>query len=219
MSLPPHLYKYENLSAQTLQNLKGQFLYFGSPLRFNDPYDCALTPNIRPPTDDEVEAIRRAYLQSTTTPPLARQQFETFSTSDLRQALLRSGRSALEKTASEFLKSRGVTCFSQRNDDLLMWSHYGGRYKGLCLEFSTTSEPFAKIRSVRYVKSLPTIELAPLLLDGDFNPVLDLFCTKSEAWSYEMEWRAIHAVAGIGAPENRTQAFTLNKGVGIYCTE
>ena len=194
--LPPaHLYKYESLTAQTLQNLKGQVLYFGSPLGFNDPYDCALTPNIRPPADDEVEAIRRAYLESTTTPALARQQLDTFSTNDLRQSLLRAGRLGLEKTIHEFLTTRGVTCFSQRNDDLLMWSHYGGRYKGICLEFSTASEPFTKISSVRYVKTLPTIELVPLL-QGGIDLVLELFCTKSEAWSYEMEWRAIHAIAG-----------------------
>jgi hypothetical protein len=195
MSLPPRLYKYENLTAQTLQNLKGQVLYFGSPLGFNDPYDCALTPNIRHPTDDEVETIRLTYLQNTTTPPLAHQEFEVISTNDLRQMLLRAGRSGLEKGINEFLATRGVTCFSQRNDDLLMWSHYGGQYKGICLEFSTASEPFAKIRSVQYVKTLPTIDLAPLL-QGDFDLVSNLFCTKSESWSYEMEWRAIHAIAG-----------------------
>ncbi len=195
MLLPPYLYKYESLTAQTLQNLKGQALYFGSPLGFNDPYDCALTPNIRHPTDDEVETTRQLYLQSTTTEPAARKGFETMPTSDLRQSLLRSGQLGLNDAIQEFLKTRGVTCFSQRNDDLLMWSHYGGSYKGICLEFSTASEPFTKIRSVQYVKTLPTIELAPLL-QGGIDLVLELFCTKSEAWSYEMEWRAIHAVAG-----------------------
>ena len=42
MAVPPKLYKYEAFSAQSLLNLKSQVLYFGPPLNFNDPYDCAL---------------------------------------------------------------------------------------------------------------------------------------------------------------------------------
>jgi len=196
MQLPAHLYKYESLSAQTLTNLKGQILYFGSPLGFNDPYDCALTPNIRSPTDDEIESIRQSYLNDPKTPAPAREQFTRSSIAALRKILVESGRSALHQAISAFLQNRGVTCFSERNDDLLMWSHYGGRYRGLCLEFSTASEAFSKIRPVRYVDSIPSIELAPLLLGNDFDPVSELFCIKSSAWSYEKEWRAIHAVAG-----------------------
>ncbi len=190
------LYKYASLTAHTLRNLKGQILYFGSPLGFSDPYDCALTPNIRPPTNVEVDAIRRRYLQADGTPPQARRELESLSPLDLREALVRAGRSAFEEIAREFLRTRGVTCFSEVNDDLLMWSHYGGRYRGICLEFSTAVAPFEKIRRMRYVASLPTLELAPLLVERDFEPALDLFCTKSTAWAYEKEWRAIHAVVG-----------------------
>jgi len=191
-----HLYKYESLTAHTLHNLKGQILYFGSPLGFDDPYDCALTPNIRPPTDVEVDAIRRRYLQAVGTPPLTRRELESLSSVDLRDALVRAGRSAFEEIAREFLRTRGVTCFSEVNDDLLMWAHYGGRYRGICLEFSTAVGPFEKIRRVRYVESLPTLELAPLLVERNFEPALGLFCTKSTAWAYEKEWRAIHTVVG-----------------------
>lgn len=194
---PSHLYKYESLTAQTLQNLKGQVLFFGSPMQFNDPYDCALIPNIRPPTDDEIESIRHSYLQSTITPPAARQEFEALTTNALRQTLISAGLSGLKAATNAFLTTRGVSCFSERNDDLLMWSHYGGRYKGMCLEFSTASEPFSKMHKVQYVKAPPIIELAPLLkTHTDFDFISTLFCTKSEAWSYEKEWRALHAVAG-----------------------
>jgi hypothetical protein len=196
MSPPPHLYKYESLTLQTLQNLKRQVLYFGSPLKFNDPYDCALVPNIRPPTDAEVEARRRTCLDSTVIRPSVRHDFETFSVGDLREIMLRAWRSAFEQDAHEFLAKRGVACFSESNEDLLMWSHYGGRYTGLCLEFSTTSEVFAKIQRVDYVQTLPTIE--PPQIPADFHCVDYelLFCTKSEPWAYEKEWRAFHQAAG-----------------------
>lgn len=196
MTVPLRLYKYESLSSRSLENLKGQVLYFGSPLQFNDPYDCALFPNIRLPSDEEVEQIRRAYLEDSNTPSRQRAVFTVASTDKLRQTLLRAGRSALERIVSEFLQRRGVTCFSERNDDLLMWSHYGGRYKGFCLEFSAVLPPFDKIKKVTYRKDLPTVDLAPLLVDDNYDQVLELFCTKSEAWAYEAEWRGIHDKAG-----------------------
>ena len=194
--MPPRLYKYEAFSPRAIENLKAQALYFGSPSNFNDPYDCAFIPNIRQPSDAEVEAVRRTYLDDPQTPSSARAQFTTFSTEELRQMLMRAGRSAFDHAVSDFINKRGVTCFSERNDDLLMWSHYGGQYKGFCLEFDTAHTPFEKIKKVKYSKELPSIDLAPLLVSDNYEQVLELFSVKAEAWRYEDEWRAIHAEAG-----------------------
>lgn len=196
MPVPPYLYKYESLDSQSLENLKGQVLYFGSPLQFNDPYDCALFPNIRLPSDEEVEQIRRAFLEDTNTPNKQRTELLVASTDTLRQTFLHAGRSALEHIVADFLQMKGVTCFSECNDDLLMWSHYGGRYKGFCLEFSTAFSPFDKIKKVVYRKDLPTIDIAPLLVSDNHDQVLELFHTKSDVWAYEAEWRGIHAEVG-----------------------
>ena len=35
------------------------------------------------------------------------------------------------------LYERGVCCFSEKKDDILMWSHYADGHKGFCLEFIT----------------------------------------------------------------------------------
>ena len=77
-----------------------------------------------------------------------------------------------------------------------MWSHYGGHYKGFCLEFSTDSEPFAKVNEIRYKSAPPALSVKSILFDDDFHIVQELFCTKSKAWEYEAEWRAIHHVVG-----------------------
>lgn len=196
MLVPTYLYKYESLSPRSLENLKAQVLYFGSPLQFNDPYDCALVPNIRIPSDQEVEQIRRVYLDDPKTPAQMRAKFSAASTDTLKQILMRTGRSVFSHAVEDFLQRRGVTCFSECNDDLLMWSHYGGHYKGFCLEFSTAFPPFEKIKKVTYRKDLPSIDLVPLLVPDNYDQVVELFCTKSEAWRYEAEWRAIHAQAG-----------------------
>lgn len=194
--MPPRLYKYEPFSTRSLENLKAQSIYFGAPSGFNDPYDCPFLPNILPPTDEQVEEIKAAYLRNPETPPSARIQFETSSIEELRQILLRAGRSALNHSVEEFITKRGVTCFSEHCDDLLMWSHYGGRYQGFCLEFDTSKTPFEKIMKVTYSPNLPSIDLHPLLGSNNYDQVLTLFSTKAEAWRYEAEWRAVHAEAG-----------------------
>lgn len=196
MKIPPSLYKYEAFSTQSLLNLKKQIIYFGSPLNFNDPYDCALTPNIVEPSDAELLEVRDAYLKTPNLPAKTRYELETFSPIKLRAALLRAARAGFKQVVDEFLTKRGVACFSEKNDDLLMWSHYGGKYKGFCLEFDTTSEALGKINQVRYLPSLPALSISTILLDRDFHPILELFCTKSDAWAYECEWRAIHNEAG-----------------------
>lgn len=195
MPLPASLYKYEPFSLQTVLNLKRQVIHFGSPLNFNDPYDCALPPAIETPSEQDVEVVRQMYLRKPDLPAQARIEFETHDYPRLCDLLVRAARGALENMVQEFLRTRGVACFSEKNDDLLMWSHYGGHYKGFCLEFSTTSEPFHKCQEVRYVATLPRVSVRSILMDHDFHPVQDLFCTKSEAWSYEREWRAMHYVA------------------------
>lgn len=90
-----------------------------------------------------------------------------------------------------------------------MWSHYGGKYKGYCLEFSTENEPFNKLRKVKYVDSMPKIDPVSAIVDKNYGQFLDLYCTKSTSWSYEKEWRAIHNVAGT----NFTYSLGSLKGV------
>jgi len=196
MAIPPRLYKYEPFTAQSLQNLKDQVIYFGSPFRFNDPYDCALSPSIKEPTDTEIAKIRQHYLAKSELEDKVRSEFEMASTAKLRAMLLRIGQDVLNQQISDFLSRRGVSCFSEKVDSLLMWSHYGDQCKGFCLEFATSAEPFQKIRKVHYRQDMPVFDVVPMLCDEKFDPVLDLYCTKALDWAYEHEWRGIHDKAG-----------------------
>jgi len=42
----------------------------------------------------------------------------------------------LDRITNKFLKNSYVTCFSETNDDFLMWSHYASKHSGICLEFN-----------------------------------------------------------------------------------
>lgn len=42
----------------------------------------------------------------------------------------------LKRITSKFLENSYATCFSESNNDFLMWSHYASKHSGICLEFS-----------------------------------------------------------------------------------
>lgn len=191
MSKPATIYKYESFSETSLRSLKAQSIYFGSPLSFNDPYDCALKAAIDCPDESRFEELRQHYLSGGAPLEIA-DLFSTTNSKEFKAMVERAARVVADKYSAEFLKSKGVTCFSERNDDLLMWSHYGGRYKGFCLEFSTKVEPFDQIQRVQYSSEMPKIDPVGLILDQDGGQVLELFLTKSSQWEYEKEWRLIH---------------------------
>jgi hypothetical protein len=182
--------------VQSLLNLKANSVYFASPLQFNDPYDCALDATIAEPSPEEVEALRQHYLKRGDLPGRTKQEFETLSQERLRELSIGSLSKLALESKQRFLEEYGVCCFSEVNDNLLMWGHYGGRYKGWCLEFRTDYEPFQKLRRVIYSDRMPQISLAAFASDNGGEQFIDLLCTKSLSWQYEREWRALHKQAG-----------------------
>lgn len=195
MGLPEKLYKYEAFNVQSLLNLKNQVVYFAPPSGFNDPYDCALKADIEEIKHDELERFRSIYL-SQPWPSHVKEALESKKAPELQQMLMRGARNACEDVIEKFIENRGVSCFSEVNDELLMWAHYSDKYQGFCLEFDTRAELFEKAKKVKYVDEMPKLNALSVFADGERGEVLDLFCTKSTAWRYEREWRCIHSEAG-----------------------
>jgi hypothetical protein len=87
------------------------------------------------------------------------------------------------------LEKYGLACLSAKNDDLLMWGHYGDGHRGLCLEFDTSKQPFIHARQVVYSNTVPLFSPVDVL-EGDVDSMLEaLVLTKHSSWSYEQEWR------------------------------
>ena len=100
-----------------------------------------------------------------------------------------------------------VSCFSKRNNSMLMWSHYASSHRGVCFEYDRPEKDFM---DVNYKKDRPVIHLyksishllALNLLEiqedaekqiESFKDILDPFFTKSEDWSYEEEVRCLYS--------------------------
>lgn len=72
-------------------------------------------------------------------------------------------KSEVVRLCTKFFKKSYVSCFSETNDNFLMWSHYASRHTGICLEFTIKNKsfPFELVDSrnkdrAEYVKSMAT---------------------------------------------------------------
>lgn len=193
---PKLIYKYQDYTLQSLENLRSQTIYFNDPRNFNDLYDCASIPKFSELSSAQIKRARNYYLNDPDTPKEQRDAIETVSDTQLSNDLSQGARRAIE--AHLVREARGVSCFSETNNNPLMWAHYAGGHKGFCLEFRTELEPLSKLHKAKYVKSVPKI--SPLVAIADNDELqqlgLDLFLTKSDSWSYEKEWRALHKKVG-----------------------
>ena len=141
--------------------------------------------------------MRRRYMAGQDVPEYLRLEFASMSSGELKDMVERSMRGTLDTHQRKYLETAGVCCFSEVNDELLMWGHYGDRYRGICLEFRTDHDPFKKIHPVVYVKTMPRIDIRRVSVDRDAKEVVEsLLCTKSSSWGYEREWRCLHKEAG-----------------------
>ncbi len=84
---------------------------------------------------------------------------------------------------SEMSRKFGVLCFSENKSDLLQWSHYADRHKGICLGFDVSASE-EKFGPVSYVDKRFPFPDKP----GEAF-MLKLLRTKCVAWTYEREWR------------------------------
>jgi len=195
MCIPEKIYKYYPFSEYSLKSLKSQTLYFASPLKFNDPYDCAITAKFEQISDSDATKFKDKCMSDDRVTEAEKRFLRSASLDELKIEFLKVLTDHLNKYIAEFQKKRGICCFTENNDNLLMWSHYANVSKGFCLEFNPKLAPQLsnKLRKVTYSEKLPTINCSNLDGDESSKEILKLFCTKSLDWIYEKEWRAIHS--------------------------
>jgi Protein of unknown function (DUF2971) len=90
-----------------------------------------------------------------------------------------------------------VSCFSECNDSLRMWSHYADAHKGICIEYETRFLSFAGgiglLHPVNYhPEHFDATEYFRHYADDYNNWMLRIAaCHKSPEWADEREWRYI----------------------------
>ncbi|HEV2598631.1 DUF2971 domain-containing protein [Sphingopyxis sp.] len=125
---------------------------------------------------------------------------------DIFRAMLRSSNEDLNDElvsgTSAFLRN-GFSALSLSADPTsnLMWSHYSASHKGFCIEYDFGSLPYSDLRKrmcfpVFYRKKRTDSTRYFSQARADFNPAVGIYLClmKGAEWSYEQEWRIVHAI-------------------------
>jgi hypothetical protein len=163
-------------------------VYFAPPSSFNDPFDSRLTLNFSPPPNDWTH-MARAMLPHNEAWEKVVDEFD------------KAGRHVEEDLLSlyesKLYNEVGIFSLSERNDDILMWSHYADCHKGICFQFSITPEsPFhPPPQPVVYQERCPSLNAFQSTFDEQASAA---FLTKAKHWEYEKEWRIVDYDNGPG---------------------
>lgn len=97
-----------------------------------------------------------------------------------------------------------VSCFSLKNDSLLMWSHYADSHKGVCIEYDSIDDLFYKVNYQENIEHFKLYDLSARIMAKllQFNNIQfeddwliqnygEPFITKSLEWKYEDEVRCL----------------------------
>jgi len=94
---------------------------------------------------------------------------------------------ALEHTMRESAEKYSALCFSRSWNNILMWSHYAEKHRGICLGFDV---PDPMTKDVRYVGDLlVTGDLTNCSTDEKLRIIERLYSAKYSRWCYEEEVR------------------------------
>lgn len=192
---PQRLYKYQPFTTHALENIKNRQIWFSAPVAFNDPFDCATVVCAADITPDEWQHLAEHFKQALQAQgkPVPPQLTEPGLVGEiLREHVANRTRMAIAQHITTHREQRGVACFAERNDDLLMWAHYADGHRGFCLEFDFTDDEFRNFRKVAYRSSAPILRVPQLLLESDADLFEAFLLTKHTTWSYEREWRGVH---------------------------
>ncbi len=180
MNMPEELYRYYSLDENFDSIFKKGELWFSSPKDFNDPFDFRVINH----NDYEISDIISFVSRNGENNPIEANIFA--------QAVIEKSsyfNQKVNKVINKRLSNKLVCCFTTKSDNLLMWSHYADKHRGVCLKFSPRldSNLFTKLYAVEYSKNSGNYDFINKM-EESFNKVITL---KSIDWSYEEEFRVV----------------------------
>jgi len=206
------LYRYLDFSGG-LRTLKDSVLKVTRPINFNDPFEYLIRMRVNRNTfrkccldkipKKEMDSLVRTKLKEKgiIKPTKRQKQVEYNNIKDDFRKKFENGfnRSSAERAVKRLdLLSpvMGVTCFTENDNNSLMWSHYSDGHKGMVIEFETNIAFKVKpqIIKIKYVEEPPSI-IVPYWALKDSNSSTSsvhqkkILGYKHIIWKYEKEYR------------------------------
>ncbi|OZY86048.1 hypothetical protein CBP51_03180 [Cellvibrio mixtus] len=182
------LYHYQPFDKNHLGLLlSNRTIYCSNPNSFNDPWDCKPWYNTSI-LDDEVEFQLHVDF-------IREHARKSSLFSDEAVNGIAGNRTLLEETLNALSLGMArdndrcfrIYCLTPDATNPLMWSHYGEKHKGICLEFDSMNTVIGAAKRVCYNASLPTIKFYERTTDPIFH-----LLHKSDVWGYEKEYSSFH---------------------------
>ncbi len=207
-NIPESLFKYRPLNDFTLENLESDTVWLADINTLNDPFESQLLFNYH-------ESIR-SFFKSEHFIDRFKSKFN-LALSDLELTSIIQSENPFN-TYCTICKSKGIILnkheeeqvdriqeswrlmteenkrliricsLSERNDSLLMWSHYALQHQGICIEYNYNNfdkyRPF--LQPVNYSEELFKVDSIDELKTIN---ILMASIYKSKEWEYENEWR------------------------------
>lgn len=195
------LFKYGRMNEYSESLFSSSTIWQAAAASLNDPFEC--TPSFVVTHDrDKIMAQLVRTLQRND-PNLTHDSAVAEATAIYLQGRHRSPAMWHELQANLIHLFRyrvGLYCMAERNDSILMWSHYAAEHTGYCLEFAATdyTPVFGTAQRVNYADTYPEIDLYNT---SDADKATLSFLTKFTEWSYEREWRILDHDTGPGTRE------------------
>lgn len=123
------LYKYYSVTGDNLVALINRQFWASKPRSFNDPYD---TPVRWMELQYGMKLITQRRPGNTTEKPMIPHDIDIVGSEPLTKPY--------SDKDIEDIENLGIICFSSKNDEMLMWSHYADQHKGYVLEFEIDEE-------------------------------------------------------------------------------
>lgn len=168
-------YKYACFDIATKNIIPDKTFKFTNPLYFNDPFDCnEQLLNINVEKSAIIDYVKNSQYK------FNRNQRRKITNHHEQYDYVK-----VLKTEKERFK---ICCFSTQKDNVLMWSHYADKHKGICLGFELPI--LCKDYSIYPVNYISKIERIHGMVSMAY--VFNYWLTrKSSYWKYESEVRAI----------------------------
>ncbi len=207
--IPNRLFRYNSLNEYVLSNLRENKITVTNPELFNDVYDGTIHRNTFPYIEKRIEELNS--------------QLSSFGHSKIEMDMKHLKRD-FEKRDRFFMtyirEDIRVSCFSEDEKSILMWSHYANNNQGICVEYDFTK----KLDIIFFL--YPIIYLDnPIdftsLLENPKNKDIEISVLlstiiKSKVWEYEKEWRLIFYFGGGNKLDDRVSIINIPVPKTIY---
>lgn len=185
---PEFLYKYRPHDCYSESWILNEELFFASPGKFNDPFDSKVMYTM----EGTIEQ-RKKYLSEVIQwerPQIKKREKWKIIRNALQNQLLEKDYDGHIKRIQARIDEYGVVSFSQKPDDLLMFSYYAKDHTGYCLKYRRSKENLLSVaRKINYEPSYPKFSVYEYSV-SKVGPLGDkVLLTKAKCWEHETEWR------------------------------